>query len=98
MTEPHFEKDRYLVIKREYAEKMLSAEAMTELENAVREIGYTYFVVNLDEPEGRSSMDTYFSSKFGEGPDRCPECGSFLVHQGGCVECSNSSCGWSACS
>ena len=98
MTEPHFEKDRYLVIKREYAEKMLSAGTLEELENAIREIGYTYFVVNLDEPEGRSSMDTYFSRKFGEGPDCCPECGSFLVHQGGCVECSNTACGWSACS
>jgi len=27
--------------------------------------------------------------------ESCPECGSFIVHQGGCINCPV--CGWSAC-
>jgi len=97
MTEPHFEKNRYFVIKREYARELLSPSALKELEEAIDTINHTYFVVNLDEPEGRSSMETYFERKYHEQPDRCPECGSILAHHGGCVECTNLSCGWSAC-
>jgi ribonucleoside-diphosphate reductase alpha chain len=29
------------------------------------------------------------------GRDDCPECGSPLIHQGGCMDCP--CCGWSAC-
>jgi len=98
MSQPYFEKNRYMVIKREHAKERLSAETLAELEQAIREIGHTYFVVNLDETEGRSSMESYFAEKYGQMPDSCPECGAILAHQGGCVECPNPSCGWAACS
>ncbi len=97
MTEPHFEKDRYLVIKRAYAEQMLSPSALAELERVIESLNHTYFVVNLDEAEGRTAMDTYFEKRYSETPDRCPECGSILAHRGGCVECPNPGCGWALC-
>ena len=97
MTDPRFEKDRYLVIKREYARKMLSPATLQELEKAVEALGHTYFVVNLDEAEGRTAMETYFEERYSESPDRCPECGTILAHLGGCAECPNPGCGWAAC-
>ena len=97
MTDLRFEKDRYLVIKRAYAEKMLSPSALAELERAIENLNHTYFVVNLDEAEGRTAMETYFEKRYRETPDRCPECGSILAHRGGCVECPNPGCGWAAC-
>lgn len=97
MTQPYFEKDRYLVLKREHAERLLSDNALEQLEQAIRDIGHTYFVVNLDEAEGRASMESYFDKRYPEKPDHCPECGSILAHQGGCVECPNPACGWAAC-
>ena len=97
MTDLRFEKDRYLVIKRAYAERMLSPSALAELEKAIDNLNHTYFVVNLDEAEGRSAMETYFEKRYQDTPDRCPECGSILAHRGGCVECPNPSCGWAAC-
>jgi hypothetical protein len=93
-----YEKDRYLVIKREYAQRMLSPATLIELEKAIAKLGNTYFVVNLDEAEGRSAMETYFQERYASSPDRCPECGSILAHLGGCRECPNPSCGWAACS
>jgi hypothetical protein len=97
MPDLRFEKDRYLVIKREYAEKLLSPSAREELERAIAEVGHTYFVVNLDETEGRGAMETYFERRYHQLPDRCPECGNILAHRGGCVECLNPQCGWAAC-
>lgn len=29
--------------------------------------------------------------------ERCPECGSPVIHEGGCVHCSNPECTWSKC-
>jgi hypothetical protein len=98
MTDLRFEKDRYLVLKKEYAEKFLSASAREELERAIQQVGHTYFVVNLDETEGRSAMETYFERRYHQLPDRCPECGSIVAHRAGCAECPNPGCGWSACS
>lgn len=97
MTEPRFEKDRYLVLKREHAERLLSPVTLAELEEAIRKQNHTYFVVNLDEVEGRTAMETYFEKRYKESPDRCPECGSILAHRAGCTECPNPACGWAAC-
>jgi hypothetical protein len=98
MPQPHFEKDRFYVIKKEHAQRLLSEPALKELTEAIRLVGHTYFAVNLDEAEGRSSMEAYFSKRYTQQPDHCPQCGSILAHQGGCVECPNPSCGWAACS
>lgn len=97
MDDLRFEKDRYLVIKREYATRLLSPATLAELEEAVESLGHTYFVVNLDEAEGRSAMETYFEKRYTSSPDRCPECGTILAYRAGCKECPNPSCGWAAC-
>lgn len=62
---------KYLVIKREKAEKMLSKEIIKKLDDAMNKIGYKYFVVNLDETASRKAMETYFKEREKEEQGMC---------------------------
>ena len=47
--------------------------------------------------EGLERTAEYFASRLDSERKVCPSCGSAVIHQGGCLECSNPSCGWAAC-
>lgn len=37
-------------------------------------------------------------SNLGDGDaNTCPWCGATVIHTGGCVQCPDPACGWSAC-
>ena len=55
----------------------------------------TLNICGLDEDEGDTETIIEHSSEGSSGNNECPECGSHLIFEGGCVVCKN--CGWSRC-
>lgn len=92
----HLIANGYLVIHREYALDLLSKPAYRELLRAVESSLKKRNGAQLSESETQAMTD-YFSKRIDSAPKVCPTCGSPVIHQGGCVECSNPSCGWAAC-
>ncbi|MCA9410904.1 MAG: hypothetical protein KC917_05910 [Candidatus Omnitrophica bacterium] len=86
----------YLVLHKEDAREHLSEETYRELIQAMEKSLKKRNGTPLSEQETRD-MEDYFSSRLGQSPKTCPSCGSPVIHQGGCLECSNPSCGWAAC-
>ena len=86
----------YLVLHQEDARDHLSESAYRELLLAMEKSIKKRNGTPLTEQETQE-MEDYFASRLGDSPKTCPSCGSAVIHQGGCIECSNRSCGWAAC-
>ena len=86
----------YLVVHQEDARKHLSPEAYQELLKLVERSLKERNASPLTEEETRA-MEEYSSSRLDSEQKTCPSCGAPVIHQGGCLECSNPSCGWAAC-
>jgi len=86
----------YLVIHQDDARDLLAPNAYQDLLKAMEKSLKKRNGTPLTEEETRE-MEAYFSSRIGTDTKVCPSCGSPVIHQGGCLECSNPSCGWAAC-
>lgn len=77
----------------------LSLQSGATLERIVEQLGKSKDMVNFSKALMRVIKQFI---KDGEtvtvGDTKCPECGSKLHYESGCVSCSNHECGWSKCS
>jgi len=89
----------YFSFRRDDAVKFLSTEILNKLDEMMDSLQPHPALPQSEAVSGVDhSMESYFSKVDLKHPLSCPECGSHLVHRGGCVECSDPGCGWSACS
>ncbi len=86
----------YLVVHQEDARDQLSPKAYQDLLQVMERSLKKRNSTPLSADETRE-MEDYFASRLDPNLKTCPSCGSAVIHQGGCLECSDPSCGWAAC-